>query len=297
MIARLFTLIAVLGLAAAAHAGTDLPPTAGLAPPAGVLGLRADAPSVLLAASVEVPPGRALAGIAWYSRTVPTSVTCGVLSSLDGDPATETDRTLFQVETSRDEAPGWIRARFPRPLVPGDRPLHVLLLMDLAAQDEMATEDRPGVGFTADGSGCRAWASSDGRTWVAFDRAHGLALAPLLVEADGTGLLLSGDGGGTLAAAAAVPLRTGFVAATPNPFNPEITLSYTLARGNPVRIAVHDLRGRRVALLVDGIEPAGLHSVGWRGRDESGNRLPSGLFLARLEAEGIVDIIRITMIR
>ena len=70
----------------------------------------------------------------------------------------------------------------------------------------------------------------------------------------------------------------------PNPFNPETTIRYALPRSGKVRLAVYDLLGHEVAVLVDTVEPAGHHAV----RFDGGN-LPSGAYAYRLHtANGVV---------
>ena len=64
----------------------------------------------------------------------------------------------------------------------------------------------------------------------------------------------------------------------PNPFNPETTISYALPQGSKVRLAVYDLLGHEVAVLVDASQPAGQHTVRFDGGD-----LPSGSYVYRLQ--------------
>ncbi len=66
----------------------------------------------------------------------------------------------------------------------------------------------------------------------------------------------------------------------PNPFNPETTIRYALPQAGQVRLAVYDLVGREVAVLVDRSEPAGNHTVRFGAGD-----LPSGLYVYRLQAQ------------
>ncbi len=74
----------------------------------------------------------------------------------------------------------------------------------------------------------------------------------------------------------------------PNPFNPRTEIRFELARDGAPRLAVYDVRGQRVRELLAG-EPlaAGAHAVVWDGRDDAGREVPSGLYLARLIAEGV----------
>ncbi len=72
---------------------------------------------------------------------------------------------------------------------------------------------------------------------------------------------------------AAFALRQNY----PNPFNPATTLSFAVPAESEVELAVYDVMGRRVAVLVEGALPAGEHQVAFDARG-----LSSGLYLARL---------------
>lgn len=70
----------------------------------------------------------------------------------------------------------------------------------------------------------------------------------------------------------------------PNPFNPETTIRFVVPVRDRVRLTVHDVAGRRVATLLDGVRDAGTHSVQWNGTDARGEPLASGVYLGRLES-------------
>jgi len=78
------------------------------------------------------------------------------------------------------------------------------------------------------------------------------------------------------------------LALSPNPFNPQTTVRYALAAAGPAKVAVYDVRGRRVALLADGLHAAGAHEAVWRGADDNGRTVPSGTYFVRIEADGAV---------
>ncbi len=63
----------------------------------------------------------------------------------------------------------------------------------------------------------------------------------------------------------------------PNPFNPGTTIVYGMNQSGPVNLAVYDLLGRQVAVLVNGFKASGEYSVYF---DASG--LASGLYVYRL---------------
>jgi predicted secreted protein len=67
--------------------------------------------------------------------------------------------------------------------------------------------------------------------------------------------------------------------ASPNPFNPSTTLTFTLPAAARVKLSVFNISGREVARLVDSFRDAGIHEVIW---DAAG--LPSGIYCARLDA-------------
>ena len=69
--------------------------------------------------------------------------------------------------------------------------------------------------------------------------------------------------------------------AWPNPFNPSTTLEYELGATAEVRLSVHDALGREVAVLEQGLRPAGVHEVRFDATGRS-----SGLYFAVLESEG-----------
>jgi len=91
---------------------------------------------------------------------------------------------------------------------------------------------------------------------------------------------------------APAPVTLLQLAAYPNPFNPTTTLAFDLPRDGPVRLDVHDLAGRRVARLLDGIRAAGAHRIDWQPAG-----LASGVYVARLQAAGVVALRRLVLVR
>ena len=63
----------------------------------------------------------------------------------------------------------------------------------------------------------------------------------------------------------------------PNPFNSETTLSYTLPTASDIRLEVFTLSGQRVAVLHEGFQAAGYHTIAMDASD-----LASGVYLYRL---------------
>ena len=65
----------------------------------------------------------------------------------------------------------------------------------------------------------------------------------------------------------------------PNPFNPSTALRFALPRSSLAKLVVYDLRGREVAVLVDGYRLAGVHEVVWDGASTA-----SGVYFYRMTA-------------
>ena len=75
--------------------------------------------------------------------------------------------------------------------------------------------------------------------------------------------------------------------AIPNPSRQSAEIAFAVTRPERVRLALYDLSGRRLRVLVDGVVPAGETRARWDGTDESGAAVPAGVCFARLERDGV----------
>ena len=78
--------------------------------------------------------------------------------------------------------------------------------------------------------------------------------------------------------------RTALHQNFPNPFNPETTISFYLARRGPVDLTIFDTQGKRVRRLIAGEMDFGSHEVVWDGRNDRGEEIGSGVYFCRLAA-------------
>lgn len=91
--------------------------------------------------------------------------------------------------------------------------------------------------------------------------------------------------------------RSRLLPNVPNPFNPATELRFHLARAGDARLDVFELSGRRVRTLhVRGLGP-GEHGVSWRGLDDQGRAVSSGVYLVRLVTADAQDHQRVVLIR
>ncbi len=91
-----------------------------------------------------------------------------------------------------------------------------------------------------------------------------------------------------------VPLPAVFALSQnhPNPFNPQTQIRFALPEARLVSLVVYDVTGREMARLVEGIVKAGYHEVVFDGA-----RLPSGVYLYRLQAGAFVETKRMALIK
>ena len=80
------------------------------------------------------------------------------------------------------------------------------------------------------------------------------------------------------------PLVTRLYAPKPNPFRSALAIRYSLATEGRVLLRVHDLTGRVVRTLADGVMRPGRYSLNWNGADDRGRELARGVYFCRLTA-------------
>jgi hypothetical protein len=82
-----------------------------------------------------------------------------------------------------------------------------------------------------------------------------------------------------------------------NPASDGVTLRCVIPRTGSARLEVFDVAGRRVRMLSEESLGQGAHELQWDGRDESGARLPQGIYLFRLSSGGQRAIARVVLLR
>jgi pectate lyase len=78
----------------------------------------------------------------------------------------------------------------------------------------------------------------------------------------------------------------------PNPFNPKTGIRYQVSGFSDVKLAVYDMLGREVEVLVNGRKEPGVYQV-----EFDGGGLPSGAYLCRLTAGTFVQTRRLLLLR
>ncbi|MCK4329197.1 T9SS type A sorting domain-containing protein [candidate division WOR-3 bacterium] len=93
------------------------------------------------------------------------------------------------------------------------------------------------------------------------------------------------------------PLMSVLYQNTPNPFNSETAISYSMISKEMVSLKVYDLAGRVVRTLVDNTQNAGNYNIRWDGKDDKGNRLASGIYFYRIDIGGFKSMRKMILLR
>ena len=78
----------------------------------------------------------------------------------------------------------------------------------------------------------------------------------------------------------------------PNPFNPSTTISYSLPQSSQVTVAVFDITGKQVAVLVNTEQSAGSYAVNF-----DASSLSSGVYMYRIQTNSFVQTRKMTLLK
>lgn len=78
----------------------------------------------------------------------------------------------------------------------------------------------------------------------------------------------------------------------PNPFNASTTIEFELAAPTHIDLSIYNINGQKIENLIQGSRDAGKHNVVWNAHNVS-----SGIYFARLEANGISKSIKMQLLK
>ena len=86
-----------------------------------------------------------------------------------------------------------------------------------------------------------------------------------------------------------IPKESVLLQNYPNPFNPETWIPYHLSEAGDVTVLIYDATGSRIRTLSLGLQPEGYYqshsrAAYWDGRNDLGERVPSGIYWYHLSA-------------
>ncbi|MCK5087463.1 MAG: T9SS type A sorting domain-containing protein, partial [Melioribacteraceae bacterium] len=83
----------------------------------------------------------------------------------------------------------------------------------------------------------------------------------------------------------------------PNPFNPSTTISYTLPRTSMVSVKIYDVLGREVMTLLNEVQNRGVYDVVWKGTNNYGAKVGSGIYFYRVETDKIAQVMKMILLK
>lgn len=78
----------------------------------------------------------------------------------------------------------------------------------------------------------------------------------------------------------------------PNPFNPATTIRYSLSVQQKVKLEIFNINGQKLTTLLQGVQPAGQHTVKWEGANQA-----SGVYFYRLSAGSDVETRKMILLK
>ncbi|MBN1154506.1 T9SS type A sorting domain-containing protein [candidate division KSB1 bacterium] len=85
-----------------------------------------------------------------------------------------------------------------------------------------------------------------------------------------------------------IPEDYGLSQNYPNPFNPYTSIRYDIIKSTHVTLKIYNQLGHEVKTLIDEFQSAGSHHVIWDAHDNYGNRVSSGMYVYRIEADHFI---------
>jgi hypothetical protein len=83
----------------------------------------------------------------------------------------------------------------------------------------------------------------------------------------------------------------------PNPFNPSTTISFYLPSKSHVTLELFDISSRLIARLLNAEASEGFHSIQWKGVNDSGRRVASGIYFCRLQVGKEVRLRKMVLLK
>ncbi|HHE39949.1 MAG TPA: T9SS type A sorting domain-containing protein, partial [Candidatus Cloacimonetes bacterium] len=94
-----------------------------------------------------------------------------------------------------------------------------------------------------------------------------------------------------------IPSITVLKGNSPNPFNPDTKINFSLNQEAFTSIEIYNLKGEKVRNLVNGILPAANHSILWNGKDDRGRSVSSGIYFYRMKTADYSAVKKMIMLK
>lgn len=256
-----------------------------------------------VAVRVPVKATHAISGFRWWNNDAAADFPkVLVASGLNDVPPAYTDGLVVGENVGGGES-AWSDWFMAEPLASDTGTLYIIFQLP-ALTEGTEIGNGPGFGYVPTETGSTVWVSSDGDDWLRLVTGYQLLVEPVYTLRDENTLALKCSRPDeefaeepTQDAPRADITKTELLVPYPNPFNPSTTVAFTLLERDYVAIDIFDVRGRHVKGILGEVRSRGLHEVLWRGDDERGQRVGSGVYFARMRFCGTDQIQRMTLLK
>ncbi len=268
----------------------------------GVFGLTRVDTATAVAFWVPLGQGEMLTGFSWYNNdgSVTFPEVRALAADLDRPELLDGATVVGQDLVGGDSA--WSDYEFPVAVSSEATGLYVILQMpEGSVCHNQGHGGGAGVGYCRGNGTRQCWFTAGGEPWEALSGDFQMAVQ-FRTSADKSqrSLRIARSGDSPVAPGTHLPIAGQLpglaLGAFPNPFNPSAKMVFSLPVAGDVDLTVFDVRGARVKVLHHGFMEAGEHSVTWGGRNEQGQSVASGMYLARLTTKDGTRIARLTML-
>jgi hypothetical protein len=70
----------------------------------------------------------------------------------------------------------------------------------------------------------------------------------------------------------------------PNPFNPQTAISFEVKEATEVKVTIYNTLGQKIKELGNEVYAPGVHRITWKGTNENGQQVSSGIYFYRIQA-------------
>ena len=88
------------------------------------------------------------------------------------------------------------------------------------------------------------------------------------------------------------PLNYELIQNYPNPFNPSTTIKFSIPEKGNVNLMVYNILGEEIAILLNEIKEAGVHTINYNALD-----VTSGVYFYKLDVNGFSKVMKMNLLK
>lgn len=246
--------------------------------------------STYVAIEIPLAEDQLVSGVMWYNNDDQTVFPRVLAAAAYDGIAPDLADALVIVQNVSGQEDGWSQLQFPQLVTSPTGRFYVIFQFPAFGEAE-GRGAGPGIGYAEETANSGVYLSAEGQDWLKMISAQRLLVEPVYATA--------GDksNGGTLMLPAPseqdkdtqsddVVRVTTLQRPYPNPFNPTVKFEFTLKEPGKVRLSIYDIRGHLIRDVVNEALPTGRYERTWQGEDRQGRQMASGVYFARMQADG-----------